>query len=130
MASVLGDLNGLSDEERFWVIEECRSAFHRQAVESEINQRETINRLRHTEERRAIDGVGRHRMRVDANAFHYWGQRLGYDCWDDEQFKREYERDNPESRVICRGTKIQVGATGRNVKWFKNYGDISRHEND
>lgn len=31
--------------------------------------------------------------------YHYWGQRLGYDCWNDPQFVREYLRDNPDSRV-------------------------------
>lgn len=32
-------------------------------------------------------------------SYHYWGQRLGYECWDDPQFVREYLRDNPEARV-------------------------------
>lgn len=27
--------------------------------------------------------------------FHYWGLRLGYECWDDKEFVREYQRDNP-----------------------------------
>lgn len=34
--------------------------------------------------------------------FHYWGQRLGYECWDDPEFVREYLRDNPDSRVNAR----------------------------
>jgi hypothetical protein len=32
-------------------------------------------------------------------SYHYWGQRLGYQCWEDGAFLREYWRDNPEARV-------------------------------
>lgn len=67
-------------------------------------------------EHRAMDGLGRVRMQVDGGSFHYWGQRLGYECWADDQFKREFERDNPEVRIKCGGTKTQVGygsPTGR-----------------
>lgn len=46
-----------------------------------------------------IDGVGQCTMRVDANIYHYWGQRLGYECWDDPQFCAEFRRDNPDVRV-------------------------------
>lgn len=60
-------------------------------------------------ERKAIDGVGRLRMEVDDYSYHYWGKRLGYRCWKDKQFLHEMERDNPEMRVKCGGTKMQVG---------------------
>lgn len=33
---------------------------------------------------------------VPIAAFHYWGQRLGYACWDDPEFLREFKRDNPD----------------------------------
>lgn len=71
---------------------------------------------------RSIDGVGRLRMAVSSTAFHYWGQRLGYECWNDPQFLREFERDNPAVRVKCGGTRIQVGFTG-NKRFSKSYGD-------
>lgn len=32
-------------------------------------------------------------------SFHYWGNRLGYECWHDDEFIREYLRDNPEARI-------------------------------
>ncbi|MBC8041459.1 MAG: hypothetical protein H7Y06_13015 [Opitutaceae bacterium] len=32
-------------------------------------------------------------------SYHFWGQELGYECWDDAQFVREYLRDNPECRI-------------------------------
>lgn len=60
---------------------------------------------------RSIEGLGRVRMAVSADAFHYWGRRLGYECWKDKQFLHEFERDNPNVRVKCGGTKTQVGAS-------------------
>lgn len=50
-------------------------------------------------EHRASEALGQHIMTIDAVAYHYWGQRLGYECWADKQFRREYMRDNPEVRV-------------------------------
>lgn len=47
----------------------------------------------------ASETVGRHIMDIDAMAYHYWGKRLGYECWKDPQFRREYMRDNPEVRI-------------------------------
>lgn len=58
---------------------------------------------------RSMDGTGRLRMVITPTAYHYWGRRLGYACWQDEQFLREFERDNPEVRVKCGGTRIQQG---------------------
>lgn len=51
-------------------------------------------------------------IRVHAESFHYWGQRKGYECWKDDQFKREYWRDNPASRVKnhARQTTVAVPA--------------------
>lgn len=76
--------------------------------------------------RKAMDGLGRVRMEVETQVYHYWGQRLGYKCWRDEQFLREMERDNPETRVKCAGTKLQVGyvpaSDGDKVKFHKSYG--------
>jgi hypothetical protein len=48
--------------------------------------------------------------------YHYWGQRLGYDCWDDEQFVKEFLRDNPECRVENKTGKIQVGYRGQRTE--------------
>lgn len=41
-------------------------------------------------------------MQVDPVFYHYWGQRLGYECWSDATFVREFKRDNPEVRVRSR----------------------------
>ena len=74
------------------------------------------------------DGLGEMRGSIPAGAYHYWGNRLGYECWGDKQFMNEYLRDNPEARVKTHGSKIQVGydsdgfihhRPGRKVKVYK-----------
>jgi hypothetical protein len=64
------------------------------------------------ENRKSVDGVGRPRLEVPTESYHYWGQRLGYQCWRNEQFLREYERDNPQTKVKAAGTKPQFGFVG------------------
>ena len=46
--------------------------------------------------------------RIHAASFHYWGQRLGYACWNDPQFRREYLRDNEYARVQSRPRQTTV----------------------
>ena len=62
--------------------------------------------------RRSVEGLGRPRMQITGEAFHEWGQKLGYACWSDNQFKNEFERDNPEVRIKSTGTRIQSGYGG------------------
>ena len=57
---------------------------------------------------RGVDGVGRLRARIPASSFHYWGQRLGYDCWKDETFLKNYLKDN-DLEVKGGRTKLMVG---------------------
>lgn len=63
-------------------------------------------------ERRALrdgDGLcGQVKMQVAPASYHYWGQRLGYECWQDEEFVAEYLRDNPEARVRTHAEKVTV----------------------
>lgn len=103
-------------------------------VMARLRQRQIAAEL--GQNRRAIEGLGRPRLEVDTYAYHYWGQRLGYQCWKDPQFLREFERDNTECRVRCGGTKeIQVGygsgspaikapvsPVESNRRWRKSYG--------
>lgn len=53
----------------------------------------------HNNEAKNIDGVGRLVARIPPDAFHYWGLRLGYACWEDKTFMKEFLRDNPEVAV-------------------------------
>lgn len=50
-------------------------------------------------ERKAIDGVGECVMSLDPVVYHFWGQKLGYDCWRDKEFRRRFLQDNPAARV-------------------------------
>lgn len=52
--------------------------------------------------------LGKPRMVVNEATFHYWGQRLGYECWDDEQFLREFERDNPDCRINAKSARTTI----------------------
>lgn len=68
-------------------------------------------------ERRFIQGQdgdgGEVKMMIHPISYHYWGQRLGYECWDqDSDFVREYLRDNPAARVRSRGEHLQVQVGG------------------
>ena len=92
---------------------EFRRGWHMEAVNAEITQ----TRVAQAEHQRgtcpSMDGVGRLRMRVNTASYHSWGQRLGYGCWSDKQFLKEYEQANPSVRVKSGGTKIQTGYGGK-----------------
>lgn len=71
---------------------------------------------------RTHDGLGRAVLSIPPLSYHYWGRRLGYQCWDDPQFLREYWRDNPGARCRSSSGKVVVGYQGGNRRWVKNYG--------
>lgn len=54
-------------------------------------------------------------MRVHPTSFHYWGQRIGYGCWEDKGFQREYKRDVPEARVrtVCTRATLNLASAPR-----------------
>lgn len=64
-------------------------------------------------------------MMIPPASYHYWGQRLGYECWEDEQFVREYWRDNEVCRVKTRPANVVVGWTAA-----LNYGKRRQQNND
>lgn len=73
-------------------------------------------------------------LMVHGESFHYWGQRLGYQCWNSDEFKREYWRDNPAARVKnhARQTTVAVPAkvpvTAKCSKRFSKRYEESRGE--
>jgi hypothetical protein len=70
-------------------------------------------RLHAAETPQVVEGLGVPTMCIEAGAYHYWGQRLGYACWKDKQFLREFKRDNESVRLNVRGgTRIQSGYRG------------------
>jgi hypothetical protein len=118
--SLSGDMrHRVGDALRQRVLSQCDDAFAQsKAIASDNNSRE----YRH------MDGMGEMRASIPATAFHYWGQREGYDVWSDKNFMRKYLQDNPEVRVNATSDKIQVGfagdgffkaGLGRTVKVYK-----------
>lgn len=63
-------------------------------------------------ERKFIEGGdvgGEVQFQMHPFFYHAWGQREGYDCWDDKNFVREMLRDNPECRVRSTSATPRVG---------------------
>ena len=50
-------------------------------------------------EANSIEGIGNKIAAIPVQAWHYWGNRLGYECWEDKTFLKEFLRDNPETAV-------------------------------
>lgn len=113
--TIAASLDTLPGDMRARVFDELKTGTHLNMVNGAVNQRRIAYDTRSVQ-RKSIDGIGRLRMRIDSTLYHYWGQRLGYECWKDSQFLREIERDNPEARVVCGGTKLQVGYAGNRFK--------------
>lgn len=102
------------------VIEEFRTGISKQIVDATIEQKR-IAKDNNSHNFRSIEGIGRLRMRIDPTLYHKWGQKYGYDCWKDNQFLNEIERDNSEVRVKCGGTRLQFGYAPTNTRFSKKY---------
>jgi hypothetical protein len=91
------------------VLNEFRRGWRQAEVMAAIEQ----NQIAATQpEKKWVNGLGQHTMSIQADAYHYWGQRLGYKCWRDKQFRREFARDNPAVRVHSRPGKTMVRVDG------------------
>lgn len=100
-------IKGLSAEMAHAVEKELRSGImlEQRIAAARNSQLSSTNRRKH----RSVDGLGQHVARIDPTSYHYWMQKVGKDCWKDKQFVREYQRDNPQSKVASTGTKLQFG---------------------
>jgi hypothetical protein len=100
----------LEDELAHKVEQELRLGWQQNRVQAaiEAKQNAKFNAQRH----RSIEGIGQKIATIPGHAYHFWGQKLGYECWNDKAFMDEFLRDNPECRVNSGGTKdIHVGWT-------------------
>jgi len=89
---------------------ELRKGWERNKLEAQVQakQNEKFNRMRH----KSVEGLGQKIATIPLTAYHFWGQKLGYGCWDSKAFMDEFLRDNPKCRVNSGGTKeIHVGWT-------------------
>ncbi len=55
-----------------------------------------------------VEGLGQLVLRITPQAYHYWGTRLGYECWQDPQFRHEFHRDNEAARVKYVPRKVTI----------------------
>jgi hypothetical protein len=88
------------------LLDEFRRGWHKEQVIGRIEQKKFAAKAK--EYHRGVDGLGRLRARIPASSFHYWGQRLGYQCWQDETFLKEFIKEN-DLEVKGGSTKLQVG---------------------
>lgn len=89
---------------------ELRTGWLKNQIDARVQAKKIAktNTIRH----KSVEGLGQLTARIPVTAFHFWGQKLGYSCWNDQQFMDEFLRDNPELRVNSGGTKeISVGWT-------------------
>lgn len=87
---------------------ELRTGWQKNRVDAAIQAKRAAKYAQ--ERHKSVDGLGQKIASIPPTAFHFWGQKLGYDCWNDKNFMREFLRDNPECRVNSGGTKeISVG---------------------
>lgn len=68
-------------------------------------------------EAKDLGKVGRKIASIPPESYHYWGQRLGYECWNDKQFMAEFLRDNPECGINY-GKRTMVGGAKEFVDQF------------
>lgn len=61
---------------------------------------------------RAIEGLGQLEREIPVTSYHFWGKKLGYQCWSDKNFLKEWDRDNPEYRVAYQPSKQKVMVNG------------------
>ncbi len=103
---------GLSDEMTSLVGAALRRQLAREHQNSRANQSGGVAGEARKESH--TTSFGQHKARIEPTSYHYWGKRLGYGCWSDRKFIKEYLRDNPESRVkSAGGKKVQVGYGGK-----------------
>lgn len=95
------------------------------AEKNVVGVRQRLAAKQNGQGRKSINGLGQPYLQVDDFAYHYWGQRLGYKCWKDKQFLKEFWRDNEACRIKAGGTRIQSGygglSSGITKKFSKKY---------
>jgi len=118
-SAIAASFDCLPGGQRQALFNEMRTGALMSLVKGAVNQKRIAAASRNIP-RKSIEGIGRLRMRVDADLYHLWGQKYGYECWKDKQFLNEMERDNESLRVNCGGTRLQVGFSG-SKRFSKSY---------
>jgi len=84
-------------------------------------KKEQVQAKIRTGDRSFFADKGEVKYQIHPKFYHYWGNRLGYECWEDDEFVREFLRDNEECRVKSYSNKIQVGhgSTDKGIGFWK-----------
>jgi hypothetical protein len=88
----------------------CRTLLdeHRAEEELAFSRQREIAAASAALEAAYFDGLGECHMRLDPEVFFHWIRKEGKDCWNDQNFIREFKRDNPGVRVPNRSRKTQI----------------------
>ncbi len=103
------------------VVEELRTG----QLMKQVHEREAMAAVQRERGERFRKGDMCPTMMIPPTSYHYWGQRLGYECWEDAQFVREFLRDNEVCRVRSRPANTVVGWTAA-----LNYGQRQQQSNN
>lgn len=85
---------------------ELRTGWELKKVKAKHDQA-WMGKLNHQGVDRSVDGIGQLIGRIHPDSYHFWGMKLGYNCWKDKGFLNEYFRDNPEC-VVKTQAKTQI----------------------
>jgi hypothetical protein len=112
-SSMLIDLDSfarhMGTEELNKFLKELHWGVHARQVTSHFRQQ---HHAREAAGQHGTDALGECTTVIDASAFHFWGQREGYECWDDDTFLKEIRRDNPATRVRTAAQKTTIVIPG------------------
>lgn len=108
MMGSLMEIMGIKPED---IVAELDRRAQREFEKAVREQRLAAKNFGETRVMKCADGTGAYLdFRVHRYFYHYWGQRLGYECWSDAQFVRQFLMKNPECRVkLVRDTQIVAG---------------------
>lgn len=91
---------------------------YRKMMELQAAMQEQALAARHGRERFCLE-IGEQELMVHPVFYHYWGGRLGYDCWQDPGFVREFWRDNDICRVKNKSRKtVSMGTIGPGMRKY------------
>ena len=89
------------------ILNEFRMGWEQERYNAQINQKR-IAAANYASGPRKHLSFGFVKMQVDAAAYHYWGRRLGYECWRDKAFTDWFAKKNPEAKVESRSDKTTI----------------------
>jgi hypothetical protein len=116
MAPVLFTMSDIltfsEDELTEEVIAEFRRGFALEAVNAKLRMQRAATFRRENNERFKSSGELTVAAQIDPFFYHYWGQREGYEIWQDEKEIERFTRDTPEMQLEYGGTKVFNGWDG------------------